>query len=134
MKIREIKFNRREHKRYKIRDGAFAVLKSQPNSSKLGNIVDISKGGLAFHFLDTKEIPDEFFELDIFVSGGGFVVSSVPVEIVSQIPIDKEIPFFSVTTRRFCIKFGELTEKIKSQLNHLIQNYAIPDLLPDNPA
>ncbi len=134
MSIREIKFNRRKHKRYKVRDGAFAVLRSQSNSSQLGNIVDISKGGLSFHFLDTKTMPNEFSELDIFISGGGFLVSDVPVEIISQIPVEKEIPFFSVTTRRFCIKFGKLTDKIRSQLNCLIQDYSITDILPDNPA
>jgi len=134
MSVREIKFNRRKHKRVKIKDGAFAVLRSQPNSSQLGNIVDIGNGGLAFHFLDTKEIPSGFSKLDIFISGTGLLVSDVPVEIISQFPIEKKIPFFSVSTRRFCIKFGKVTDKVRSRLNFLIQNYSVTDILPDNPA
>jgi hypothetical protein len=134
MSVREIKLDRREHKRFKIKDGTFAVLRSQPNSSQLGNIIDIGNGGLAFHFLDTKETPSEFSELDIFISGTGLLVSDVPVEIISQFPIEKKIPFFSVSTRRFCIKFGKLTDKIRSRVNFLIQNYSVADSLPDNPA
>ena len=134
MGVHEIQFNRREHVRRKLENGAFAVLKSGPNSSQLGNIIDISDGGLAFHFLDTKEIPSEFSELDIFVSGSGLLVSDVPVEIVSQFPIEKEIPFFTVSTRRFCIKFGKLTDEIRAKLSYFIQNHAVTDILPDNSA
>ena len=43
---------RRKNKRYKAVEGAYAAI--SPNSHKLGQIIDISMGGLAFKYIDTN--------------------------------------------------------------------------------
>jgi len=44
---------RRVYKRYNASDGAFAAI--SPNSFKLGQILNISRGGLAFQYIETKK-------------------------------------------------------------------------------
>ncbi len=55
---------RRRNKRYKAVEGAYAAI--SPNSHKLGQITDISMGGLSFKYFDTsnndteaEEIPED---------------------------------------------------------------------------
>ncbi len=134
MTVSKITFDRREYKRLKAHEGTYAVLKPHANSSKLGNIIDISKGGLSFHFIDTNKVFSHFSELDIYISGSGLMVSQLPFEITSEITLSKDIPFYSVITRRFGVKFGAISEKAKSQLDHFLHNHTIFDILPDNSA
>ena len=96
MSIHKVIGNRRECRRHKVREGTFAVIRTEPdNSSRLGTIVDISKGGLAFHFIDTKGGYPDFSELDIFISGNGMLMGHIPIKIISEITMTKEIPFYS---------------------------------------
>lgn len=134
MTISKIKFDRREYKRLKVHEGTYAVLKPHANSSKLGNIVDISKGGLSFNFIDSQRIFSNFNELDIYISGNGLIVSHLPFEITSEITLNKDIPFYSVVTRRFGVKFSAISEKTRSQLDHFLHNHTLIDILPDNTA
>jgi hypothetical protein len=123
---------KRLYKRYKVLDGIFVVLKPSSNSSRLGGMVDISKGGLSFQFIDTKGPVSSYSELDIFISGYGIKVESLPFEIISDIVTEKEIPFNPVFTRRLGVKFSSLSEAKKSQIYSFIQKHAIYDALPDS--
>jgi hypothetical protein len=123
---------KRLYKRYKVFDGIFVVLKPSSNSSRLGGMVDISKGGLSFQFIDTKESGSSYSELDIFVSGYGIKVESLSFEIISDIMMEKEIPFYPVVTRRLGVKFASLSEAKKVQIYSFIQKHAIHDALPDS--
>ena len=134
MTVPTLDIQRREHKRYKVGDGTFIVLRPQPNSSKLGRIIDVSRGGLAFHYSDSQEQPGNFSELDIFISGEGFLVGNMQFEVRSEITLPQHTPLNSVSTKRFGVKFGPMTEKNKSQLYYFIRNFAIADQLPDNSA
>ncbi len=134
MTISKITFDRRVSKRLKTHEGTYAVLKPHASSSKLGNIIDISQGGLSFHFIDTNKVFSDFSELDIYISGNGLMVSQLPFEITSEMTLNKDIPFYSVITRRFGVKFGALSEKTSSQLDHFLHNHTIIDILPDNSA
>ena len=60
---------RRMHERFKAKEGAFAKVKN--GSYKLGQIKDISKGGLAFTYpADGHQIP-ESFRVDVFFGEKG---------------------------------------------------------------
>ena len=61
---------RRRLKRFKVKEGVFAAL--MPESKKLGQILDLGKGGLSFLYIDTGEAKDESTELDIYVAGHKF--------------------------------------------------------------
>ncbi len=125
---------KRLYKRYKVLDGIFVLLHPSSHSSRLGGMVDISKGGLSFQFIDTKGVENSYSELDIFVSGHGIKVESLPFEIISDIMMETESPFYPVVTRRLGVKFSPLTEAKKNQIYSFIQKHAIYDTLPDSPA
>ncbi|MFO7558855.1 MAG: PilZ domain-containing protein [Desulfobacterales bacterium] len=129
---KETPANKRLYKRYKVLDGIFVVLHPSSHSSKLGSMVDISRGGLSFQFIDTKEVGSSYSELDVFVSGHGIKLESLPFEIISDIMMETESPFYPVVTRRVGVKFFPLPEAKKNQVYSFIQKHAIYDTLPDN--
>ena len=112
---------RRKYTRFRTRNGALIELRSQ--RGKLGEIIDISKGGLAFRYIDIGDRPKGSFELDIFLKETGFRLEKVPAKTISDSRTTKYFPFSSTKTRRQGVEFGELTQKQISQLEHFIRNY-----------
>jgi hypothetical protein len=51
------KISRRSHRRFKVKDGAFAVLYQY--SSKLAQIIDISIAGFSFRYSDTPFLDND---------------------------------------------------------------------------
>ena len=58
--------DRRIHKRFKVQDGALALLRA--NIRKVGQIIDISRGGLAFRYMSNGERLNGSFELNILLA------------------------------------------------------------------
>lgn len=117
---------RRKYTRFRTRNGALIELRSQ--RGKLGEIIDISKGGLAFRYIDIGERPKGSFELDIFLKEAGFRLEKVPAKTISDSGTTKYFPFSSTKTRRQGVEFGELTQKQISQLEHFIRNYTTEEV------
>ncbi len=58
---------RRAHKRFSVKEGAFAVIKEQHNTkTTIGQVVDISEDGLAFKYMAGSEPVKAVHKLDIF--------------------------------------------------------------------
>jgi hypothetical protein len=112
---------RRRLKRFKAKEGAFAA--RMPDSSKLGQILDLGKGGLSFLYIDTGQAADESTELDIYVAGNGFYLSKLPVTTVSDIRIPNKIPINPIVMRRQGVHFGELTPEQTLSLDSFIRQY-----------
>ena len=117
---------RRKYTRFRTRNGALIELRSQPG--KLGEILDISRGGLSFRYIDIGDRPEGSFELDIFLKETGFRLERVPAKTVSDFRTTKYFPFSSTITRRQGVKFGQLTRKQISQLEHFIKNYTTDEV------
>lgn len=113
----------REFKRFEVQEGAFAAMRGPV--SKLGQIIDISKGGLAFRYIDTGVYPDRSFDLDILLTDNGFHLEEVPCKAISDSEITNEFQFSSITMRRLGAQFEELTHNQTSQLEYFIQNHTI---------
>jgi hypothetical protein len=111
---------RRNQKRFRVLEGAFAVFR--PQFTKLGQITDISRGGLALRYPITGNHSKGSFELDIFLSGNGFCLERVPIKTVSDIQMAKRFSTSSIPMRRCGVQFGELTKSQISQLEYFIQN------------
>ena len=77
---------RRNDTRFRVPEGTFAEVKDSTN--KVGRIIDISKGGLAFHYIDIGEKPSRSFELDIITK-------------------NKRIHTQRVEFKKYCIPNGE---------------------------
>ncbi len=110
----------RKHKRFRPGIGAFVLL--GPDSTKLGRIIDVSLGGLAFSHMASARPPNELSELDMFLIDADFYLEKLPYTIVSDFQTFDN-PFGSITMRRCCVQFGELTQHQKSQVAHFVQDY-----------
>jgi hypothetical protein len=112
---------RRRLKRFKVKEGAFAAL--MPDSNKLGQILDLGKGGLSFLYFDTGEAADESTALDIYVAGNRFYLSKLPIKIVSDIRVPNKIPINPIVMRRQGVQFGEMTPEQTSALDSFMRQY-----------
>ncbi len=115
----------RKHKRFKVLEGAFAALRAPwPHSTRLGQIIDIGMGGLAFSYMDIGGETGGPSELDIVLSVKNFYLYKVPFKEVSDFQLDKEEGLTAIVTRRCSVRFGELTQDQKYQIQYFIENYA----------
>lgn len=120
---------RRQHKRFQVHDGAFAVLR--PRSDILGQvidivgqIVDVSKGGLMFRYIAGENRSHEPFKLDIVLAGDSFRLDKIPFKAASDMDMADPLSFTPTTMRRQGVQFGALTHDQKAQLGYFIRNYA----------
>jgi len=110
---------RRKHRRVQVQDIAFAVLRDPDR--QLGQIMDISMGGLAYNYIAGSGNVDSALELDILLAYKGLYMEKIQFEPVSDFQIANKSPFTPITMRRRGIKFGELTPKQISMLKNFIQ-------------
>jgi hypothetical protein len=106
----------RRHKRFKAPQGAFAGL--GPDFNKVGQIIDISMGGLAFRYIG-KAKPANRSHLDIIMIEPDFYLGNVPCVTVSDFPLDGGISFNA--TRRSSVRFGKLTPYQKVLLGQFVE-------------
>jgi len=116
---------RRRHQRYRIRADAFAMV--TPLSAKRLEIIDISKGGLAMHYIPgdekTRICTDVDLFLNIFVRDLSLCLLRLPARPVSDIHT-KRAETDEVIHRR-SVEFGTLTQNQARDLNELINNHAL---------
>jgi hypothetical protein len=121
MKNKEDLIERRKHKRFKVKEGAFAV--ATPDYNKRGQIKDISEGGLAFQFIENDEQTKGSIELEIFSTVDNFYLKKLPVRTVMDFKIDNTVSFSSMPMRQLSIKFGKLNHPQKLLLDFFLQKY-----------
>jgi hypothetical protein len=107
--------------RFKVKNRAFAVLRN--HVSRLGQIMDISRGGLALKYLADQGRVNGTFHLDIFSSGRGFLLKGIPFTVVSDFETDQDVPFGSVEVRRCGVRFGQLMDNQAILLQYFIDNH-----------
>ena len=117
---------RRKHNRYRARDFAFAVFKA--HVSKLGQIIDISKSGLAFQYIASKEWSNGTFEIDMFLADNGFYLYNLTVKTVSDFEVASESSLSSITMRRRGTQFENPTHDQMSQLEYFIQHHTVGEI------
>ena len=118
----------RKHTRYEVPTGSFVAI--GPQNTILGQIIDISMGGVAFRYVDSRT-PTEGSHLDMFLTERDFCLGKVPITTVSDYEIENTvsckiidgIPRCCRAMKRSSVQFGDLTHHQKSQLEGFIQNY-----------
>ena len=100
---------------------ALAVLKAKP--LKMGQIVNISKGGLAFRYIDSEVEAGKSSELDILFAQTGFHLKKVSFKTVADYKAASEFPFSSIVMRQRSVQFREIKPYQTSQLDYFIKNY-----------
>ncbi len=125
---------RRRNKRYKAVEGAYAAI--SPNSHKLGQIIDISMGGVCFKYINTASAPDppdQASQEAIFLSSMGYYVGDLPFKTISDYEVTNAPSFSSMKVRKRHLKFTDLTFKQLFDLDYYLRNNVSEhlDRLPD---
>lgn len=109
---------RRTHNRlpFQVKYGVVPI----PKSSKLGRVIDISRGGFSFRYFDDDALLDEVFELDILFEDDDFSLEKIPCQVIDDRPISKNQTGKKSTIRRCSVKFGKLMPHQISQLEYFI--------------
>ena len=128
----ETKQERRKHTRYSIKNGAYATI--SPDSTKIGQILDIGMAGLAFKYIDTKHVKNENNDYEnnsqetLFLSSMGYYVGDLDFKTVADYEVsDCDIPEASsggMNLRIRHIKFTDLKLKQLFDLDYYIGNNA----------
>ena len=116
---------RRKGKRFKAREGAFAVLYDGTN--RVGPVVDLSKKGLSFRYIDDGKKVDRATQLAIIVKGQGFYLRMIPACTVYDIEETPKVPFSAIKMRKRGVKFGRLTNYQVALLRYFLRNFTVHD-------
>ncbi len=122
---------RRMHTRYRVKEGAYAAL--SPDSAKMGQIIDISRGGLCFRYIVQVDQVDDTSETHVFVGDEGIYLEKMPNRVIEDVPVE-DGPFPGsimlgprtmrvVRQRRVC--FGDLNGNQAAQLEYFIMNRTV---------
>jgi Tfp pilus assembly protein PilZ len=106
---------RRRHKRFQPKVSLFALLNSP--FSEMGEIIDISMGGLSFRYSSDKAIPKRSLALDLLCVDDGFQVPRLPVKTVAGSLLAGDV-------RKRRVQFDRLSDRQVSQVRHFIQTHA----------
>ena len=96
----------------------------RPDFTKLGRLLDISRGGLAFKYIGPKEESRGPTHLDLFTGDNGFYLSRLPCKAVYDTSLlKKETSFPRLEPRRCALEFGDATEAQLRQLELYLANH-----------
>ena len=115
---------RRETDRYVPKKQTFVALR--PDFSKLGKILDISRGGLCFQYMakEGQEHDSRLVDLDMFSDENGYYLPSVPCRFVYETTIGQAIASPVGLEYRNCgLKFGNLTREQSDQLDLYLRHH-----------
>ena len=111
---------RRKHPRFDLKDVAFAILKAD-REEELGQIVNISRGGLVFHYFIGNREFQKADRLDVLLADSGLHVENIQFHVVDDYELVNELPFSSITKREQRVLFNDLTESQIQGLDSFIR-------------
>jgi hypothetical protein len=112
----------RKHKRFQVPQGVFVGF--GPHVNKVGQMVDLSLGGLAFRYIGTGESQDGS-HLDIFMTDNDFYLGLIPFKTVSDFEIVQTTPSSPMTMRRSGVRFRKLSSEQRSELEYFLQHHTL---------
>ena len=112
----------RQHTRFQVPGGVFVGF--GPRANKVGQVVDVSMGGLAYRYVGSEESADGL-HLDIFVAEHDFYMGAVPFSTVRDFQIVDCLAASSMTMRRCGVQFKKLSRKQNAQLKYFIQHHTL---------
>jgi c-di-GMP-binding flagellar brake protein YcgR len=124
---------KRKFKRFKGKDGAFAAFIKPNELINMGQVQNISMGGLCVRYLSTHDNDGGCSAIKIFGSNDRFIHLD---RVQCRIVYDQEVPEGSweqISTRRCGVEFENLSVKHLSQLQEFIDNFAFDENQFENP-
>jgi hypothetical protein len=122
---------RRKHERFKVKNGAIAIIRLSnilATAQKYGQIINISRCGVAFRYIDRKDELNEPVNLDLlFIQDS---ICSAYLKYVSLKPvwvshIDSKTSFNQVKIKQQSVEFGKMIPQQESQLDRFLNKCTI---------
>ena len=114
---------RRKFERLEPKDLTFAALR--PGFSKLGKILDVSKGGLCFQYVTpqgkhtNEKAP---IEIDVFMGDESYYLHDIPSKLIYDREIEEGLDYpKGVEYGRCGLQFGKLTKEQASQWSFFLE-------------
>ncbi|MBT8342564.1 MAG: PilZ domain-containing protein [Desulfatitalea sp.] len=100
---------------------AMAVIKSKPQ--RMGEILEISRGGLSFRHIENDADISQFQELDILFTDDDFHLTRLPFYAVVERDVKSDAPFDVLTMKQLAVQFKPLSDRQQRQLDQLLERY-----------
>jgi len=113
--------DKRKHKRYRAKEGAYAAIRS--GYDVIGMIKDISQSGLAFQYIANGKRINGVLTIDIFHNNRDFYLKDVPFKTTSDFNVDSKVPFSTIMLRQCGGQFNITTDNQRSQLDLFLLNH-----------
>jgi hypothetical protein len=114
-------FENRKYRRFAIKDCTLIF----DSSTDVGEVVDISMGGLSFTCPDMPEESDAPFEVSLICGDDKFFVDNIQCKKMMNPDVPGSSVFGSKEKGDRCnIEFGDLTPKQRLNLEHIIQSFS----------
>lgn len=113
--------DRRRHRRFDVVNGAFASL--SPQFAIIGQILNVSEGGLAFRYVASKSRSTEAVRLDILVADGSLSVDKLQFRSVWDISTPQEFVYGPITYRHCGVEWTDLDVTQRAELDWFIKCY-----------
>jgi hypothetical protein len=123
MKNTERSVEKRSHDRLQTDDVVYAIINYKPTI--FGQIINISKEGIAVHYSSNGQLLSTSSELDIFILNSHFHIEKIQIKIISDFEIGDKSPFISQNIRQRCFQFGKMKSYQLFQLGYLLKNFTI---------
>lgn len=135
---------RRQHKRYFVKNRIFAVVRSKnhqldqitdmskgeiafalmrSNPPKMGEIKEISQSGLSFHYIQNESDMSELKEMDILFTDENFHLCRIPFKMIDDTAVVTNSPLDALEMNRLTVQFGGLSMRQQHQIKHMIKNF-----------
>jgi hypothetical protein len=112
----------RNLQRFLAKGLTFGKLQSE-SDEEIGQLLDISRSGLALRCFANGEETQDYSELDIFLSGSDFAIGGIPIKTVSDTTLANRSPFSTVIFKRYGVRFENLTREQKAGLDYFLINH-----------
>ena len=112
--------DRRKNKRFQVKRFTFVKLCSESDED-MGQLLDISEGGLSLRYFLKAQNPINFSQLGIFLPDCDLAIDGIPFSVVSDTELPNGFPLDPLIFRRCGVKFGQLTSKQLSELDYFLK-------------
>jgi len=118
-----------EHRRSARFKTSGCILVSLGDDSRLGEVLDVGLGGLAFRCIAGEEPSTTLGTLDVHCNDG-LCLKNLPFKMIWNRGISDPPPFDYIITKRAGIQFDDLTQKQMASLRRFIRSHTTAD--PEN--
>ena len=120
---RRTKEDNRIHIRYRVKGHVYVGLRSETEEA-VGQILDISKGGLSLYYTEVCQQKREYTDLGIF-SNMELAIERIAFRSVSEMLLAGKPKFDDPGIRRHGLQFKNLTPEQEIKLDFFISNYTL---------